>query len=170
MDLRERDLRGAGLVGQREGENMPRMTLGQAVRNAIEAEWEAARYYTRLSAHASEDDAQRFLQDMAEQEVEHASDLERFAASLAKGRVPEAASRDVGEMVALPALVPGEPLVYEAALALALDAESRAHAAYGALADATDGPTTAFFTKLALAELQHAEQLQRLLDAVRAFA
>jgi rubrerythrin len=150
------------------GENMPKMTLGQAVRNAIEAEWEAARYYTKLAAHAAGDDAQHFLQDMAGQEVEHARDLERFAASLDKGRVPEAPSRDVGELVALPALVPGEPLVYEAALELALDAESRAHAAYASLADAMGGPSAAFFSKLALAELQHAEQLQRLLDAVRA--
>ena len=148
---------------------MARTTLGQAVRNAIEAEWEAARHYTRLSAHA-EGDAQGFLQDMAVQEAEHARDLERFAASLRKGRVPLAPDRDVGELVALPTLTPGEPLDYVAALTLALDAETRAHAAYASLAAGTGGDAAAFFLRLAVAELQHAEQLRDLLDAVQALA
>jgi len=146
------------------------MTLGQAVRNAIEAEWEAARYYTRLATHAAGVDAERFLTDMAAQEFEHARDLEHFAASLTCGKVPVEPTRDVGELVALPALVPGEPLVYEAALAVALDAETRAHAAYAGLAQHVAGEAGAFFQRLAQAELQHAGQLQDLQDAVRALA
>ena len=149
---------------------MGRTTLGQAVRNAIEAEWEAARYYSRLVPHAANQDAERFLTDMAGLEFEHARDLERFAASLQAGKVPLTPDRDVGELVALPALVPGEPVQYQAALELALDAETRAHAAYAALAERTGGDVGAFFDKLAATELQHAGQLQGLMDAVRALA
>jgi rubrerythrin len=107
---------------------------------------------------------------MAGQEFEHARDLERFAASLEAGKVPLEPDRDVGELVALPALEIGEPLDYQAALAVALDAEQRAHAAYGALAERTGGGAAVFFDRLAVTELQHASQLQNLLDAVRALA
>lgn len=147
---------------------MPRMTLGQAVRDAIEGERQAARLYALLAMKAAPGEARTFLEDMSAQEAQHQLDLERFAESLEQGSVPATRGADLGEVASALPPVPVEGLAFEAALSLAIEAETHAHALYGIMATRTRGMVSQFFQRMAAAELQHSGQLQALLDATRA--
>jgi rubrerythrin len=129
---------------------MPRLTLGQALKNAMEGERAASRLYAMLATRVKEAEARTFLEDMSAQEAQP--------------------NTSVGEVTKLLPPVPLESLGFVEAVGLAIEAESQAHALYGAMAAQTRGMVSRFFTRMATAELQHAEQLQNLLDASRSLS
>jgi rubrerythrin len=146
------------------------MSLGQAVRNAIETENAAERFYAGLAARTDDGDARHFLEDMSAQEGEHAASLERFAATLEE-QAPGSADIDLGVVETGPDWLDDASLSFTEALTLALRSEEKAQGAYAGLAVSCEAPPIRrFFAEMAEAERKHAEQLSDILDAAQALA
>ncbi len=146
------------------------MSLGQAVRNAIETETAAERFYAGLAQRCDDGDARRFLEDMSAQEAEHAESLGRLAAKL-DGDVPANADVDLSEVETGAAWIQDAKLGFTEALKVAMENEDMAHQAYLQLGTSCQDPEVqGFFTEMAEAERKHAEQLSDLLEATAALS
>ncbi len=64
------------------------ITLEQAIRNAVEAERGAHRFYTFIAQNTSDPEAKKFLREMAEQEKNHAELIEKLGKKLVEGELP----------------------------------------------------------------------------------
>ncbi len=147
-----------------------RCTLGQAVRNAIETETAAERFYAGLAKRTDDGDARRFLEDMSVQEGEHAESLERLAEKL-DGDVPLSADVDLTEVENGATWAADATLGFTEALVVALENEDMAHQTYLQMGSSCQDPEVQrFFTEMAEAERKHAEQLSDLLEAAKALS
>jgi rubrerythrin len=145
---------------------MTAISTSQAIRNAIEAELAAARFY-RLLADSTEDrESQAFLSGLADQEVLHAKAIEQKGLEIADEPLPARADSDVETIETLPEWRFAENLTMLEALEVALAAETQAALYYDAFSDYLDGPAKAFFAELARTEEEHAKRVAERRDAV----
>ena len=135
-------------------------SIGQAIRNAVEVEQAAARFYRRLIPSAADDQARRFLEEMAEQELEHAKAIEELGAKIAAGALPTRADANMDLVESAPGWTAVEGISLEQALGLALEAENSAALYYDAIADWLQGEPATFFRQLSVNEEQHAQALR----------
>jgi rubrerythrin len=141
-------------------EGIMSVTLGQAIRNAIEAEESAERFYRRLQDHTKDSAARAFLDDMARQEREHAVLLIAVGNRLESAEFPDQADCRVDCIETAPAWNAVEGVDFDTALDVALEAENNAALYYDALGDSCSGEVRDFFAKLVRTEEQHAQLLR----------
>ncbi len=140
--------------------------LGQLVRNAIEAERAAAEFYRALASDTAVGDARQFLEGMADEEDQHADQIEAYWRALSRGSMPEQTDMEVDFVETAPAWRYATNIGLREAMSIALDAEHGAALYYGAVSDALSGDAKDFFHKLAETERGHAtvltEKLRKL--------
>jgi rubrerythrin len=140
------------------------LTLEQAVRNAVEVERSAGRFYRTLADGTSDAAAKKFLQQLAGQEDVHAESIEKIGKQLVQGELPQRADDGVELIESAPDWRFLDNLSFGDALQVAREAESHAALYYDALADAVDGPVSEFFAKLARTEEQHVRDVEQMIQ------
>lgn len=140
---------------------MERITPNQAIRNAIEAEHAAARFYSLLAESTTHRRSRAFLEDMAAYERRHARHVAQLGAVLVDGPLAEQADSDIGLMETLADWRFVDDIDLSDALAVALAAEEQAALFYDALAEYFDEPVKSFFLGLAATEESHATALRQ---------
>jgi rubrerythrin len=153
---------GDGFQGK-AGSNMAGIKVGQAVRDAIEAELAASRFYTLLAESAEDAQTRAFLEEMSRQEVGHARSIEKTGAALVDGLLPAQASGDLSGVETLPDWKFVDDIALTAAFEVALTAEQQASLYYDAIADFLEGEAREFFRSLSAAEDEHAKNLRERL-------
>lgn len=147
---------------------MSSMSLEQAVRNSLEAERAAERFY-RLLAKSTEDQAARsFLHKMAALEEAHAQTIEQMALELRTGKLPSRPDDNVELIETAPAWADLDNISLDEAMEIALENERHAALYYGALADATQGKLHALFQQITGDENRHAEAISGAIAEHRA--
>jgi rubrerythrin len=144
---------------------MATITLGQAMRNAIEAERAAERFYRTLADGTGDARARTFLLDMARQEHDHVVLLEDVGGRMAAGEMPARADANVELIETAHGWARAQGIGLDQALVLAIEAENSAVLYYDALGGSCSGPAREFFESLTEHEEQH---VQRLTEAVAA--
>ena len=139
------------------------LSLAQAVRNAIEAERAAARFYRGLASRADDDAVRQFFLEMAAQEEAHAASIEQLGQKMQAGELPLAPDHDVRGVESAPGWSGVEQIEMDQALVLALEGEQHASLYYEAIGDSCTGEVASFFKELARNEDHHAEALQKLI-------
>ena len=140
---------------------MAQLTFTQALRNAIEAEYAASRFYRLLAESTRDHEARAFLDGMAAVEVEHAHAIEVQAMSLVEGRLPNHADSIIDVIETVPTWKFVDDISFDAALEIARAAELQAELYYDAMADSLTGTARAFFRDLARLEAQHAKVIEQ---------
>jgi rubrerythrin len=143
------------------------ITLGEAVRSAIEVELAAARFYRALVDGAHDAEGRAFLEDLARQEDHHAEAIERTWTDLADGRLPVGTDHQVDLVETAPEWRYADGIGYLQALQIAREAEMHAWLYYDALADVSKGTLGDFFWNLARVEEQHVKALDERLATLR---
>jgi rubrerythrin len=133
------------------------------MRNAIEAELAAARFYDALVGKAADDETRRFFQEMAEQEREHAAVIEEMSQKIGTGELPTHADTAVDVVETVPGWGDATNIEIDEALELALEAENSAVLYYDAFSDFGDEAVRAFFQRMSKYEEAHAESLRKLI-------
>lgn len=131
----------------------------QAIRNAVEAELAAERFYRLLAESTDDAHSRAFLQEMADQERDHAESIERMGAQIVDGPLPEHAVGQVEVIETLPSWKFVDGISRAEAYEVALSAERQAAMYYDAIADHFEGEVRKFFQDLAQAEHEHAQRL-----------
>ena len=132
----------------------------QAIRNAVEAELQSARFYTLLAESTDDPGSRRFLEEMADQERRHAADIERMGTELAGGSLAEQADAEVAMIETLPEWRWVDGVTLAQAVQIAIAAEDQAALYYDALADHLDEPARGFFRDLSSQEERHGVSLR----------
>ncbi|MCK9463170.1 MAG: ferritin family protein [Proteobacteria bacterium] len=140
---------------------MTTITARQAIRNAIEAELAASRFYGLLADSTEDAESRAFLAGLAEQEVLHARAIEVKSREIADGPLPSRAEGEVEMIETLPEWRFADGVTLEQALDIAFEAENKASMYYDAFADFFDGPAKEFFVELARVEAEHAAELAK---------
>jgi len=140
---------------------MTNISPQQAIRNAVEAELAAARFYRLLAESTDDLEAQSYFSDLSEQEVKHAAAIQEAGAQIADGPLPAHAVGDVEIIETLPAWRYADNLTLADALEIAFAAENQAALYYDTFADYLAEPAASFFRNLAKAEEQHAAEVAR---------
>jgi len=135
------------------------MTLGQAVRNAIQAERSSADFYRKAASRTSDSAARKFFEDMIGVEHLHAGEIERLSRSLHQGPLAERANVPVDIVETAPVWDYDEELDIDGALHVALEAEKHAALYYGVVAGYFEGRDEEFFRELARTEEEHARMI-----------
>lgn len=149
---------------------MERTTPNQAIRNAIEAEHAAARFYSLLADSTANRASRTFLEDMAAYERLHARHIQELGAMLVDGPLAEHADSEIGLMETLADWRFVDDIGMAEAVEVALAGEEQAALFYDALAEYFDEPVKGFFLDLSATEESHATALRerlRLLGIVR---
>lgn len=144
---------------------MSSIAPGQAIRNAIEAELAAARFYRLLAESTDDAESQAFLSDMAEQEQSHAKAIEDAGSEVVSTKLPQHAVGEVAVVETLPSWRYVDNLSLDDAYEIAIEAERQAALYYDAIADCFEGDTKAFFENLAKAEEEHERILLKRREA-----
>lgn len=139
------------------------ITLGQAMRNAIEAELAAARFYDALAPRAADAETRSFFEKMAQQERDHAAAIEEMSQKIGTGELPTRADTAVSMVETVPGWSDATGIEINAALQLALEAENSAALYYDALSDFCEVGVKAFLQKMASYEEAHAEKLRQVI-------
>jgi len=147
---------------------MSSITLEQAIRNAVEAERGAHRFYTFIAQNTSDPEAKKFLQEMALQEKSHAEAIERLGKKLAGGELPVHADAFVAVQETAPGWKFVEEISLVEALQIAAEAEQGAMLYYDTLADCFPAPHKEFFSGLVKAEEEHLNIVDTKLDKLGA--
>jgi rubrerythrin len=142
------------------------ITLAQAIRNAIAAERSAERFYLRLAEGCADDKGSSILTAIAAQERGHAATLEKLAAQLVAGWLPERPDALVDGIETAPAGEEADDLDLVHALEIAIDAENSAILYYDALASTSTGEASAFFAQMGKEEEGHADAIRAMLDDI----
>ena len=140
------------------------ITLGQAIKNAVEVERAGARFYQMLADKATDERARTFFQKLADDEVCHAEDLERQGRELGDqfdNVLSEACTRQVEQA---PGWEHVEEITADQAFEIALEAENSAFLYYDSIADFATGEVKAFLERLAKVEEGHAATLRQRRD------
>lgn len=138
------------------------LTVRQAIRNAVESERAAAKFYRALTALELEPEVVRFFEDMAEQEDRHAASIEANGKRLVGGDLPERADMKVESVETAPEWLIVESISPQEAVQLARENEYKASLYYDTLADFCPEPEAEFFRQLAQTEIEHAKQLEKV--------
>jgi len=146
---------------------MVMISLGQAMRNAVEAERAAERFYRTLADGTDDASARTFLLDMARQEHEHALLLEDVGGRMAAGEMPARADANVELIETAPGWGHARGIGLDQALGLALEAENSAVLYYDALGGSCTGPAREFFESLTENEEEHVRLLTETVAARR---
>jgi rubrerythrin len=142
--------------------------LKQALRNAIEVERSATRFYDRLAAKTAPGPTRDFLEQMVREETTHAAAFEAKAQELAGGLLPVAPDRRVDTVETIPEWSLAESIGLEEALQIAVEAEQHAELYYDAVADSLgQGPVAEFYRSVADTESRHAQALIALVEELR---
>jgi rubrerythrin len=128
----------------------------QAIRNAVEAELAAARFYQLLAESTGDAESRAFLAELAEQEILHARAIEAKGIEIAGGPLPARAEGEVEMIETLPEWRFADDLTLAQALDIAFEAETQASMYYDAFADYLEGAGKEFFAELARVEAEHA--------------
>lgn len=139
---------------------MATLDTAQAIRNAIDAELAACRFYQLLSESTSDPTAREFLQDMAAAETEHAQAIRVQSEALFRGPLPAQADSLVEVIETVPDWKYVDDVTFDESLRIARTAEVQASLYYDAIADSLTGASQTFFRDLARTEEDHA----RLID------
>lgn len=139
------------------------ITFGQAIRNAVEIEQAAARFYRKLVTHAVDQKTNEFLEEMARQEDQHADQITKVAEQLDAGELPINPDDKVQGVETAPEWCAAENLQLEQALTLAIEGENSAALYYDAMADFASGEVADFFNELVKTEQHHADLLREKL-------
>ncbi len=131
----------------------------QAIRNAIEAELAAERFYRLLAESTDDEDSRSFLEDMASQERDHAKAIETMGAKIVNGPLPAHPVGKVEAIETLPSWRFVDGISLADALDVALAAERQAALYYDAFAESFTGEMHKFFEELAKAEEDHATRI-----------
>ncbi len=132
----------------------------QALRNAIEVERAAARFYEQLRDQTAAPQAHAFLSRMIEVELAHAARIEHLA-STAAAELPAFADPFAARVETAPGWEWVKDMDLGEALNAALESETSAALYYEALADTLTGSAQQVFTELAAEEIQHAELIRQ---------
>ena len=135
------------------------ISLGQAIRNAVDAELAAAQFYDRLRNNTDDAEASEFLAEMVKAEHDHARSIEQLSKRLV-GELPQHPDQPRALVETAPGWEWVEGMNLHEALGTALEAERQACLFYGAVADAFGGEAKAFFEQLSDTERQHADAIQ----------
>jgi rubrerythrin len=135
------------------------MKVSQAIRNAVQAEREAAKFYQGLADGTSQPEVKSFLEDMAKVEIEHARAIEEMGQRLIGGDLADRADADLSMVETLPDWTLAVNITLAQAADIALAAEHQASLYYDALSDCFHGAARTFFLDLAKAEDDHADML-----------
>lgn len=141
-------------------------TLAQAIRNAIEIERAAARFYAQLVDKAADDKTRDFLQDMCQQEEAHARVIQEMGDKINGGDLPAHPDDRIQGVETAPDWTYAESIELVQALNLAIEAENNASLYYDAMADSTQGEVAQFFRDLTITEEQHAQKLREFLESI----
>lgn len=139
---------------------MSTLTLAQVVRNSIEAEYAAARFYKMLAESTTDFKAKEFLASMEKLECGHAKSIEQLGQRLGAGELPVRADDNVELIETAPDWQDVDEITYFEALELACELEQHAELYYGALADTTRGEIRELFARIAQDERKHVEMLE----------
>jgi rubrerythrin len=132
----------------------------QAIRNAIEAELAAARFYRLLAESTEDKESRAFLSGLADQEVQHAAAVEKHGREIVDGPLPGRADGGVEMIETVPEWRFADNLTLEQALDVALAAERQASLYYDAFSDHVEGTAKTFFEGLSKAEAEHAANIE----------
>lgn len=138
-------------------------TFAQAIRNAIEVERAAARFYARLADQADSAEVRAFFGEMVAQEQAHEHEIATLAERVHRGELPVDADAEVALVETAPGWAGATVPAIEDAVGLAIEAENQAALYYDAMAEFLSGDGAAFFHALSSAELEHARRLAALL-------
>lgn len=141
---------------------MPRISLGQAVRNGIAAEQAAERFYRLLAESTDDSEARSFLDKMARQEQEHAALIADLGKRLDAKELPQRADDNVELIETAPEWAYTDNISFKEAAQLAFELETHAALFYDAIADSCEGPVKELFTELARLEERHAEIIRKM--------
>lgn len=145
---------------------MPGMELAQVIRNAIEAEQAAARFYATLASGTEETEAVVFLQEMVGEEEAHAQAIAELGERLEAGELPVQADARCELVETAPEWTGSEGIGIDAALEIALEAEVHAALFYDAVAgQVPPGPVREFFQTIARTEEGHIKRVEKQIDA-----
>jgi rubrerythrin len=145
---------------------MGKVTIEQAIRNAVEAERAAARFYSLLGDSTEDPEAKLFLEQMHDDELKHAAAIEHLAQGITSRDLPAHAEEGYAVVETAPAWKYVDGIDYLSALRVALEAEQSAALYYGAVADAFMGEQKQFFEDLSLTEEKHAERVQQMIEKI----
>ncbi len=159
-----------GVLRERIRTGQSTFTIGQVVRNLIEIERAAARFYGALAKRCLNPRAKSFLQGMVEVEELHAAQIEALGRDVETGEIPEHANLEVKDVEMPPSWPAPIDLRLETSLALALEAERRAGRYYRALSRCFSGQAADFLEHMAETEDDHARSIEDLLTRMRADA
>lgn len=136
-------------------------TMAQAIRNAIEIERAAGRFYLQLLEKTKDPATRGFLQEMAQQEEDHAQRLEALGAKIEAGELPASPDDRVQGVETAPGWACSEEVMLDLrnALTIAIEAENSAALYYDAMADSAAGEVKKFFEDLVETENGHARML-----------
>jgi rubrerythrin len=140
---------------------MAPLTFPQAMRNAIEAEYAASRFYQLLAESTHDSEARSFLEGMVAAEISHAHAIEQQAATLSIEGLPDRADSMVEVIETVPNWKFVDGISFDASLDIARTAEIQASLYYDAIADSLTGPCATFFHELARVEEQHAQLIEQ---------
>jgi rubrerythrin len=137
----------------------------QAIRNAIEAELAAERFYRLLAESTDDEDSRAFLEEMATQERDHATAIETMGGKIVDGPLPDHAVGKVEGIETLPSWRFVDGISLDDALDVALAAERQAALYYDVFAEGFEGEVRKFFEDLAECEEDHARRIEKRLAA-----
>lgn len=138
------------------------LSLSQAIRNAVESELAAMRFYRALAALDLEPKVQEFFQEMAEQELHHADWIRDHGRRLVEGELADKPEGNVRVVETSPEWMVADTITPAQALQLALDNEYKASLYYDAIADSCPEPEAEFFRQLSKTEEEHAKKLRQM--------
>lgn len=142
------------------------ITIAQAIKNAIEVERAAARFYVQLQGLATDAETRRFFEGLVRQENEHARIIEQMGQKIHAGELPVSPDARVASMETAPGWDEAASIDLGEALDLALESENQAALYYDTIADCFEGALEAFFRDLSRTELQHASSIQKRMKRI----
>jgi rubrerythrin len=145
---------------------MGQLTIEQAIRNSVEAERAAARFYELLADSTDDPEAKLFLSKMREDELAHARAIEELGSRVTNKDLPVRADADCASVETAPAWKYVDGIDYLSALRVALEAEHSAALYYSAIAEAFVGDEKMFFEDLSVTEENHATRIKEILARV----
>ncbi len=141
---------------------MSKMTLEQAVRDALEAERFAALFYDQLGELTDDRRARGFFASMAAQERRHAERVEELGERLGAEGLADHALIDVSHVETTVGWQHLNTITYQDALHIALQAEHAAVRFYRTMSELLDDEAATLFAELAADELGHVAKLEMI--------
>lgn len=140
---------------------MKYITFPRAIRESVEAEAAAARFYARLAARTDDPRAKRFLLDMVRVEQQHGGDILVSGHSWIEWAQVDSLDQQYETIETAPGWEDVEGITLAEGLDIALECEMRASGHYRHVASLFEGSQAAFFLELAEEEDRHARMVEQ---------